>query len=164
MAKNNNKQTAVTKQVAKIDGIALTKDNVPALIKHLEDQLEVLQGNVDKSISTDVTYNGTNISKVTKVSELLEISASIHARGKAYQEEIKRYGLEDKRIAPFKTNERTVEEWAEIIEKAINELLNSKQINQLKDSIAKLSRHVDAETQLQRELAGIMNSASQDIE
>lgn len=162
MAKKNT-QVAKT-AVAKIDGIALTKDNVPALIKHLEDQLEKLQGNGDKSVSTDVMYNGVNISKVTKVSELLEISSSIHARGRAYQEEIKRYDLGDKRIAAFKTNDRTVEEWAEIIEKAIHELLNSKQIAQLKDSIAKLSNHVDAETKLQRELAGIMNTATQDIE
>lgn len=164
MAKNT-KTTAVSKTaISKVDGISLTKDNVPSLIEHLEKQLEALEGNTDKSVSTDVTYYGTNISKVTKVSELLEISASIHARGKAYQEEIKRYNLGDKRIAPFKTNERTVEEWSNIIDKAINELLNSKQIAQLKDSIAKLSNHVDAETKLQRELAGIMNAATQEVE
>jgi hypothetical protein len=161
MAKNNKKQALA---VAQVNGISLTKDNVPALIKHLEDQLDALQGKTDKSISTDVVYNGTNISKITKLAELLEISASIHARGKAYQEEVKRYGLSDKRVASFKTNERTVEEWSAIIAKAINELLNSKQITQLKDSIAKLSNHVDAETKLQRELAGIMNSATEEIE
>lgn len=147
-----------------VNGLSLTKENVPALIEHLENQLQLLEGNTDKTVSTDVTYNNTNISKVTKVSELLEISASIHARDKAYQDEIKRYNLTKKKIAPFKSNDKTVKEWEAIILKAINELLNNKQIAQLKDSIIKLSSHVDENIKLAKEIAGIMTSATQEIE
>lgn len=156
-------KTAVA-TVSSSNGIALTKENVPALISQLESQLEALEGNVDKTVSTDVMYNGQNISKVEKVSTLLEISASIHAREKAYSEEISRYDLGSKNVAKFKTEDRTASEWSAIISKAINELLNAKAIKNLRDSISKLSNHVDAETKLQRELAGIMQNATQEIQ
>ena len=69
----------------------------------------------------------------------------------------------DRNIAPFSQTDKTVADWIKIIGKAINELINKSEITRLENAINKLSKHLDAETQLANELAGIMASASESI-
>lgn len=150
-----------TKAVAKIEsGLELTPENVTSTIDNLKAQLAKLKSSVPEAVSTDINYNSTNIKDVSKVSELLEISASIHARGASYNEETKRYGVEGK-VKEFTVSEKTVSQWKEIIEKAIFELVNKKQIQQIESAIKRLSKFEDEKTQLQREFEGIVSSASE---
>lgn len=139
--------------------LSMTKQDVPKMIDQLKAQLETLKGNNRDKISLDVKYNGTNIKDVKTVKELLEISASVQARGKAYSEEVIRFKLQGK-VQEFTTSDKTVEEWNLIIDKAINELINSTQIAKLESAIKKLSSHLDENTKLQNELAEIMGDAS----
>jgi hypothetical protein len=150
-----------TKAVAKATtALELTPENVTSTIDNLKAQLAKLKSNVPEAVSTDISYNGTNIKSVAKVSELLEISASIHARAAAYNEETKRYGVEGK-VKEFTVADKTVAQWKEIIEKAIFELVNKKQIEQIENAIKRLSKFEDEKTQLQREFEGIVGSASE---
>ncbi len=150
-----------TTAVAKVGtGLELTPENVTATIDKLKAQLQALKKGVPEALSLDISYNGTNIKNVTKVSELLEISASIHARNEAYNAEAKRYGVEGK-VKEFTVSEKTASQWKEIIEKAIFELVNKKQIEQIEAAIQKLSKFEDEKTQLQREFEGIVGSASE---
>lgn len=163
----STKKVANVKAAATEKGMVTTaqfsKKDVPNLINQLKEKLSVLKGQNDEKISLDINYNGTIISKVTTVKELLEISASVHARGKQYNEEMNRYGLKEGKIVPFTVSDKTVEQWKEIIAKAIHELINRSEIEKVEKAIKKLSTHLDEETRLQNELSEIMNSATESI-
>lgn len=143
--------------------IPTTRDEVPAAIEALKAKLAELKGNSEEKISTDISYNNRNISKVETVSELLEISSAVQSRNKAFNEEITRFKLEGANVKKFEVSEKNAEDWVKIIAKAINELLNKKQIVKIESAIKELSQHLDAETKLQNTLAGIMGDASQPI-
>lgn len=153
----SKKTTAVAKVTT---GLELTPENVTATIDTLKAQLADLRKQQPEAVSLDIVYNGTNIKNVTKVSELLEISASIHARAAAYNAEAKRYNVEGK-VKEFTVSEKTAAQWSEIIEKAIFELVNKKQIEQIENAIKELSQFEDQKTQLQRKFQGIVGSASE---
>jgi hypothetical protein len=158
--KTTKKATAVATTNDSV--MPITKADVPAAIEKLEAQLAALRGNRDEEISLNISYNGTNIKDVTTVKELLEISSSINARSAAYAVEAERYNVVAK-VRPFMVSEKTAEEWVKIIGKAINELINKKQIETLESAIKKMSKHLDEETKLQKELAEIMQLASEKI-
>ena len=139
--------------------IPTSAKEVPATIEGLKVRLASLKGNEDVKVSTDITYDHRNIKDITTVSDLLAISASIKARSKAFNEEVVAFGLEGK-IKPFTHSEKTAEDWDLILKKAVNELINKTQIKQIEDAISKLSNHLDAETKLKNELAGLVESAS----
>jgi hypothetical protein len=141
-------------------GIELTPANVTSTINDLKAKLQSLRSSAPEAVSLDIDYNGTTIKNVTKVSELLEISASIHARSAAYDAEIERFNLKGK-VKAFSHSEKTVAQWEEIIEKAIFELVNKKQIEQIESAIKKLSKFEDEKTQLQREFDSIVGNASE---
>jgi hypothetical protein len=154
-----------TTAIAKVNSsVELTPDNVTSTIDGLKAKLAELRSSAPEAVSTnvEVTWGGynANIKDVTKVSELLEISASIHARAEAFSKEIDRYILTGK-VKAFTTSDKTVAQWKEIIEKAIFELVNKKQIEQIESAIKKLSKFEDEKTQLQREFDSIVGNASE---
>lgn len=163
MAKNakNNKSTAVA-TVGNNSNVMIprTSADVPQAIEALKAQLASLKCNTEEKVSTDINYNGTNVKNVKSVKELLEISASIAARSRQYDEELVRYQLDAKLIQPWSQSEKSADQWFGIIKKAVFELTNAKQIETLENAIAKLSKHLDAETRLQNDLAEIMASAT----
>jgi len=161
MKKPQTKATGVA-TTGNTNGLMLTKADVPGAIEKLEAQLAALKGNRDEEVSLNISYNSTNIKDVATVKELLEISSSINARSAAYAVEAERYGVVAK-VRPFMVSEKTAEEWQKIIGKAINELINKKQIETLENAIKKLSKHLDEDTRLQKELAEIMGTASEKI-
>lgn len=155
------KTTGLTKKSTTTDlSTPLDKAGVTTLIDKLKGQLEELRKGAPEAISLDITYSSTNIKNVTKISELLEISASVNARSEAYDVECARYDLVGK-VKPFAVSEKTAKEWVEIIGKAIFELKNKKQIEQLEDSIKKLSKFEDEQTKFQREIGGILANATE---
>ena len=163
-AKSNDKTGVASQLPAKLDITApATRDEVPAVIEQLEARLKQLKGNHEDTISLDIRYVGagvnTSIKDVTKVRELMEISASIQARSAAFDVEVARYGLTGK-VAPFTVSEKTAADWVKIIDKAAFELINKNEITKLETTIAKLSQHLDAETKLQKELAGIVEAGT----
>lgn len=149
-----------TTAVATVNSIELTPENVTSTIDGLKAKLAELRSSAPEAVSLEIDYNGTTIKNVTKVSELLEISASIHARSVAYDAEIERFNLKGK-VKSFSHSEKTVKQWEEIIEKAIFELVNKKQIEQIESAIKKLSKFEDEKTQLQREFDSIVGNASE---
>lgn len=169
---NNKNKTKMLKKTTKTPAtvtnsvdlfVPTAKADVPKAIEILKAQLAAKKGNIDETISLDINYGSTNIKNVNSVKELMEISASINARAVAYQAELVRYGLDKVNIAPFTVSDKSAEEWVKIIAKAANELINKSEITRLENAISKLSKHLDAETQLANELADIMSSASEAI-
>lgn len=162
MATRKSTEVAVvtTSEIA----IPKSSKDVPAAIEALKKQLTALKGDIEDKISLDVDYNGENIKDVSTVKELLQISASLHAREAAYNVELKRYGLEDKKIQPFNESSLPVSKWEKIIEKAIFELMNKKQIEKIESAIKTLSTHLDAETKLKNELESIMKNAQEFVQ
>ena len=160
MAKST-KSTAVSK-VTTSTGLAvpLDKSEVTSLVDKFKAQLAELKKGAPEAVSLDITYNGTNVKNVTKVTELLEMSASINARSAAYDAEAARYDVVGK-VKPFSVSDKTAPEWIEIIQKAIFELINKKQIEKLEDAIQKLSKFEDEQTKFQREIGGIMEGAAE---
>lgn len=162
MAKSETKKAVATAQTTGLM-IPTTKQDVPKAIEILKAQLAAKRGTIDEKISLDIVYTGKNIKDVTTVKELLEISASIHTRAQAYDLELDRYNLKEANIAKFSQSEKSVEDWVKIIGKRINEVINNSEISRLESAIAKLSKHLDAETQLANELADIMSTAQEAI-
>lgn len=154
------KSTAVAKATTTGVSIPLDKSEVTSLVEKFKAQLAELKKGAPEAISLDIEYNGTNVKSVTKVTELLEMSASINARSVAYDVEAKRYEVAGK-VKPFMVSEKTAAEWVEIIRKAIFELINKKQIEKLEDAIKKLSKFEDEQTKFQREIGGIMEGAAE---
>lgn len=146
--------------VATVNSIELTPANVTSTIDGFKAQLAELRKSSPEAVSLEIDYNGTTIKNVTKVSELLEISASINARSEAFNKEIERYNLTGK-VKEFTSSEKTAEQWKEIIEKAIFELVNKKRIEQLENAIKKLSKFEHEKTQLQREFDSLVSNASE---
>lgn len=140
--------------------LSLTKDDVPAQIKFLEDRLKTLKGDTTSEISTDIMYgDDKNIKDITSLKELMAISASIRARSAAFQKEVIFYELEGK-VKPFTETDKTPEEWYEIIRKAKNELVNSSQIKIIENSIKSLSKHLSEKDRIANDLKVIMEEAT----
>lgn len=138
---------------------------VSVTIEELKAQLKLLKKPDSEKVSLDISYDdGEFIKSIEKVSELLEISASINARSEAYDKEIERYKLDKTKIVPFTTSGKTKEEWVKILDKAIYELLNKSKIQLIENAIKDLSEHVDAETKLANKLKEIVENSSKLIQ
>jgi hypothetical protein len=157
------KKVSTAPAVVEVSTIAIPKTTkeVSATIANLKDQLKLLKGNKEEEISLDVDYQGNVIKNVETVNELLQISASLHARATAYGVELERYNLQDKKIQPFTESNLSVEKWEKVISQAIFELMNRKQIEKIESAIKSLSKFEDEETKLKNELENIMKSASE---
>lgn len=139
--------------------IPTSTKEVGAVIEQLKAQLKVLKGDVDETVSLDIKYNGKTIKDITSVTELLQISSSIHAQEKAYTNELCRYNLQKLKIAPLSFSEKPVDYWTKVIEKAINNILNTAQIAKLEKAISDLSEHVSKEQKIKDTLAKIMEES-----
>ena len=141
-----------------------TKENVPQLIATLEARRKELTGPEEDNVDLSSQYDGESISSITTVSKLLEISASVHARKLNYDQEIKRYGLEDKNIAPFSTFGKSVEQWERIIEKAIKTLINKVELEKVENALRDLSEFESEEAKLARRMEQVFKSATSVIQ
>lgn len=155
--------TGVAVVEAKQFFVPKTAQDVPKAIEALKAQLKGLKGNVEESISLDITFGSTNVKDVKTVKELLNMSAILHAKEEAYNKEVVRYGLQNANLSEFSENGKTLEHWEKVFEKAIFELTNNVKIKQIEQAISKLSQHLDAETKLQNDLESIMSLASQPL-
>lgn len=168
--KNTTKNTAGSESSA--TGVAVSgqfsvpqsREDVPAALAALKAKLAELRKDQPKELSLDVMYNHQKIADVATIKELLEISASIHAREAAFKEEIKRYSDSgndlSQKIKPWSQNDLTVDKWEKVIAKAIFEKVNARAIEIIENSITKLSKFVSEEEKLKNELTGIMADAS----
>lgn len=164
MAKKSTKNAVATTGTT-TDLTAFTQESISIQLDKYRKMLAELKQQVPENLSTNIEYitatgSTVNISKVEKLSTLMEISASIQARNTAYEIEVKRYKIEGK-VKPFMSNDKTAEQWFEIIEKAVFELMNKNRISQLEKTIDRLSKFEDEKTKLAREINAIVEEASE---
>lgn len=163
--KKETPATAQATSTAVATSQQFTKDNVPQLIAQLEERRRALTGDESgEKIDLDAQYEGIKISSVTTVGRLLEISASVHARGRQYDEEIARYNLGDKNIAEFKTFDKTVSQWAKIIDKSINKLINKVELEKVEAALENLKEFESEEAKLARRMEEVYKSATSVIQ
>jgi hypothetical protein len=139
-----------------------TVNDVPEMLEALKGQLKELRSQNKDTVSLNITYNGRNIKDLQSLQELLEISASVHAREAAYNEEVKRYKVEGE-VVSFTTSGKNVKEWEEIIEKAIFELKNRKKISDLEEAISELSKYVSEEEKFRNSINAIVQKVTNPI-
>ena len=159
-AKNKNLSTDTTTTSQEVSLVPKTAEEVPKFIAILEEQLKELRGNVETSVSLDITFDGVNIKNVKTLRDLLDISGLIHAQHEAYLTEVKRYKLDTAKLKEYTIENKTVAHWEKVIEKALFELVNSVKIKQLESAISKLSENLTAKTKLERDLKEIFESAT----
>lgn len=140
-----------------------TVNEVPELIKNLTNQLERLENQGDDGISLEISYNGANIATVKKVSKLVEIGASVKGTSNAYNEYIKENNL-DEVVVEWKHSGKNAEEWAQIIKKAITQIVNENQISILKSSISEMTDCLDAETKKKMKIQAILEKSKQKLD
>ena len=128
------------------------KNSIPELIAAQRDRLKELQGdNEDKNISLDIEYEGEAISSIDKVSELVELEASITAREAAYSAVLKKRGLEGK-VKPWNKSGKDLSHWHQVLDKAYNLLVNKAEIAIIKSRIESLEVHLSEEAKMKATL------------
>ena len=141
------------------------KENVPALIDQLMQKRKQLTKGIPETISVDIEYDdGPNVKNVGTVGELLKMWGSIKRRDSAYKEGIEDFNLQGKNVSAFKISGKSVDQWKEIIDKRIHEIMNSKSLEKLNAAITGLEKFLDEDTKLAREMANIFKSATNEID
>jgi hypothetical protein len=168
MAKNQlkNNEVAVINNVNQIT-VPKSQDDIPQTIADLKEVLKQKKGNAPEEVSLDINYSYTpgigNIKDITSLRTLAAISASIKARAKAQDEELEHFGINLEDVVPFTESSKTVAEWELIISKAIYEIKNKVEIQNLEEAISQLEKHLSAEEQLKKTLAGITSSVTKKL-
>jgi hypothetical protein len=162
----NNEQLAMNNQEQMNQlVIPTTPDQIPDAINHLKELLKKAKGNAPEEISLEVDYPGEgSIKNVTSIRKLAAISASIKARAKAQDDELVHYGIDLNEVKPFTESGKTVQEWNQIISKAIYEIKNKSKIEKLEKSIKELEQHLSAEEKLKKTLSNIMGLATDKLD
>jgi hypothetical protein len=165
MAKNQvkNNEVAVINNVNQIT-VPKSQDDIPQTISDLKEVLKQKKGNAPEEVSLDVNYPGVGtIKDITSLRTLAGISASIKARAKAQDEQLEHFGINLEDVVPFTESSKTVAEWELIISKAIYEIKNKVEIQNLEEAISQLEKHLSAEEQLKKTLAGITSSVTKKL-
>lgn len=161
MAKSKSGEVVVASTTSII--IPTSAEQIPAVIEQLKATLKELQGDTDKEISLEISLGGKKVKDYDKVSDLLELSARLHAMQTAYDEEIERYNLGKLNIKKWSIEGVGIKHVEKVIDKGIRTLVNKKQIEKIQNSIDKLSQHLSAEERLKADLASIMGTAAEEI-
>ncbi len=159
MAKLSKKTAAVSTVntgALVIPSTKLKQEDLPVKIAELKELLAQKRGTVDETVSLDINYNGKNIKNVDSVRELMDISASIFARGEASDKALVRHNLTERNIAPFTVSDKTVEDWMKIIDKAVNELINKVEITTIEETIKDFEDCLSAQDKMDAKLANNM--------
>lgn len=162
--KSKNNEQLVQKEMNQLI-IPTTPEQIPAAINQLKELLKKAKGDAPEEISLEVDYPGEgSIKNITSIRKLAAISASIKARAKAQDAELVHYGVDLNEVNPFKESGKTVQEWDQIISKAIYEIKNKSKIEKLEKSIKELEQHLSAEAKLQKTLSNIMGLATDKLD
>ena len=152
----SKKTTAVATKNQTSIAAPTTQAELPATIAQLKALLAEKRGTVDETVSLDIDYQGTNIKSVDSVKTLMEISASIYARARAYSDSLVRHNLTERNIAPFSVSDKTEAEWMAIIDKASNELINKVEISALEETIKDFEDCLSAQDKMAAKMANNM--------
>lgn len=133
-----------------------TRDQVPAMIAQLKQQLKDLKGNCEEKSSTNGKFEGLELKNCT-VEELAVISAKVTLRTEGMVQEYKRHGL--KEHPPIKIEGYTANQWYTDIKEAMFISVNKQKITQIETAIKKLEPHLGEDEKLARTMASIMEMA-----
>lgn len=162
-AKKTVEATMLAVQTPKADLAAQTeelKNKIPQLVAEQKEYLKSLKGDEkDQTVSLEIDYNGTTISSVEKVSELVEIEASIKAREAAYTTVLNSRGLQDKVVA-WSHNEKSLEHWGHVLDKAFKKLVNKAEIALVEQRIKDLEVHLSEEAKMKATLEGLIKAGA----
>lgn len=136
------------------------KNSIPELIDLQKKRLKELEGdNEDKNISLDIEYDGTPISSITKVSELVELEASLVAREAAYTATLRKRGLEGK-VKAWAKEGKDINHWTQVLDKAYSQLVNKAEIALIKTRVKELEQHLSEEAKVKATLEKLIQEGT----
>jgi phage shock protein A len=136
------------------------KNKIPQLVAEQEAYLKTLKGDEkDATVSLDIEYSGTAISSIEKVSELIEIEASIKAREAAYTNVLNSRGLEEKVVA-WSHGSHNIEHWSKVLDKAYNKLVNKAEIALVEERLEQLKQHLSEEAKMKATLEKLIQAGT----
>jgi hypothetical protein len=163
MAKASKTTTDVAVLTSKAELAAQTeelKNKIPQLVAEQKEYLKSLKGDEkDVTVSLDIEYSGTTISSIEKVSELIEIEASIKAREAAYTSVLTSRGLQEKVVA-WSHSEKGIEHWALVLDKAFKKLVNKAEIALVEQRIKDLEVHLSEEAKMKATLEKLIQAGA----
>lgn len=138
-------------------------ERLPMVIAEEKDKLKSLKGDEkDSAISLDIEYNGTTISSVNKVGELIEIRASIRARAAAYTAVLEEQGLTDK-VTEWRSSDKPLDYWEKVLSKAQKALLNKAEIEQIEKRIKIYEERLPEQQKLFNSLLEVFENSNQKL-
>jgi hypothetical protein len=162
-AKKTTESVILAVTASKADLAAQTeelKNKIPQLVAEQKEYLKSLKGDEkDVTVSLDIDYNGTTISSIEKVSELVEIEASIKARESAYTAVLVSRGLEDKVVA-WSCADKGIEHWCKVLDKAYNKIVNKAEIALVEQRIKDLEVHLSEEAKMKATLEKLIQAGT----
>jgi len=154
-------QVAVVRQIA----VPTTKEEVPATLALLREQLEALTQNLPEE-KEDLVYDGPGgrhvIKDVKSISTLVEIHSAIKARFKAFQESAEELEIKEE-IVEFKISGKTLSYWTKALKGAIFILKNKTKIEDLKATIKDLEEFESEDEKLRKKMAAAMDRANRKL-
>lgn len=163
-SKKSNQIVPAVKQNVAIS-IPKTEKDIPTTINQLKELLKKAKNNAPEEVSLDIDYPGVgNIKNVTSLRTLASVFASIKARSAAQDNQLVHFGINLEEVKPFTESGKTVEEWEQIISKAIYEIKNKVTIQNLENSIKELEQHLSAEEKLKKTLENIVKNSTDKLD
>jgi hypothetical protein len=138
-------------------------ERLPMVIAEEKDKLKSLKGDEkDSAISLNIDYNGTTISSVDKVGELIEIKASIRARSAAYAAVLEEEGLTE-RVQEWTASEKPASHWEKVLSKALKALLNKAEIEQIEKRIKIYEERLPEQQKMFNSLLEVFENSNQKL-
>lgn len=133
----------------------LTQDNVPDMLKLVNEKIAQLKGASDEGSRTSGNLEGFgNIKSIKDQVTLIKAASSVIGRSKAYAEAAKEFeGMGD--IPPFKIDGATTEQWLHDLKLQYSQVTFKEQLDKLKSVKAELEKHLSAEDKLNASLGNI---------
>lgn len=161
MTKNSEKSGAELANAEQTPGTmaafaAMGQEGIPGMLELVKKQISALKkGQVGDSSTKGKNLPGFGeISKITKVSDLIKAHSSVVNRAKAYAESASTLGLKTTKF-PFKLDGCTEKQWVTDIEAAASILANKAELDKLAKTKKLLEDNLSAEAKLKNDLAKI---------
>ena len=157
----------MTKEIRKTDDAPnlalLTKDDIPALLEKVLDQIKAIKGDLPKEPQTTGELQGFGkIESITTVSKLIAAASNVRAKEEYYNNAAKEIIPEGLSIPPFKVDGHSAGTWISHIKSQIILVANKTKLDKLNQVKAKLEQNLSKEAKLAKDLASIQDIINDD--
>jgi len=147
---------ATTTEIAQLDGIGITMQNVPDLLAKIEESISNIKGDDCTIELSSKSLPGFGPLESLTVNELVNADAYLTRRAIAYKEALNRHELDSKKYSDV-IEGYSSEQWLKSIANQIKITKNKEQLDKLNQAKETLKKYVSKESQLQMDLKGLLS-------